>query len=143
MSKYAKAFGAAAGGGAAGLGGAVALLPDGSPWYAYVLVIAIAAFVPMLSTYVSPRNSAAAVLLLVATLALSACGGVSDRITETTGTTLEQRCANYRLTLAQWTAYREAGGKMTEDRVAIIGALQAAIGANCGPPVVGVAPPAK
>jgi len=73
-------------------------------------------------------------ILAALALALSACGAVSERITETTGTTLEQRCANYRLTLAQWTAYREAGGKMTEDRVAIVGALQAAIDANCGPP---------
>lgn len=75
-------------------------------------------------------------LLLAASAAflLSACGGVSDTISGFTGTTIEQRCANYRLTLLQWEQYRRSGGDMTPEREAMINAGQAFLDANCGPP---------
>ena len=149
MSKYAKAFGAAAGGGAAGLAGAVALLPDGSPWYAYVLVIAIAALAPMLSAYLSPRNTPAAIFALMPAvglaLLLTACGGISERIDQTTGVPLEQRCANYRASVDQWGAYRTAGGEMTSERQMMLAAARSFIALNCPmvtPPAVDAPAPA-
>jgi hypothetical protein len=49
---------------AAGVGGAVAgggadavVLPDGSPWYAYVLMAVVTAGLSELITYFAPKNS--------------------------------------------------------------------------------------
>ena len=79
------------------------------------------------------------VAAILAAFFLSACGTVSEKISEYTGTTIEQRCANYRLVLLQWEQYREAGGEMTPEREAMINAGKAVLDANCGPP----APPAS
>lgn len=63
-----------------------------------------------------------------------ACGGVSERVSDLTGMTLDQRCANYRGTLSAWEMYRLSGGEMTPEREAIIRAAEAFLDANCGPP---------
>ena len=56
MEKYRKAIGAAIGGAVAGGGTSMIALPDGSPWYAYVLRALITAAVPALTTYFAPKN---------------------------------------------------------------------------------------
>ena len=86
-------------------------------------------------------------ILIAAALAftVSACGGISERISETTGTTLEQRCANYRASVDQWEAYRAAGNKLTEERLLYINGLRSFITLNCPaelPPAVPVPAPA-
>jgi hypothetical protein len=56
MNSQIKAIAAAAGG---ALGGGVAggiVLPEGSPWYAYVIVITITTLTPYLSTWFAPKN---------------------------------------------------------------------------------------
>lgn len=58
MNAQIKAIAAAAGG---AVGGGVAggiVLPEGSPWYAYVIVIAITTLTPYLSTWFAPKNAA-------------------------------------------------------------------------------------
>ncbi|MGL4965191.1 MAG: hypothetical protein ACRC67_28455 [Inquilinus sp.] len=57
LNSQIKAIAAAAGG---AVGGGVAggiVLPDGSPWYAYVIVIAITALTPYLSNWFAPKNA--------------------------------------------------------------------------------------
>lgn len=56
MKEYSKAIGAAIGGAAAG-GGLGLLLPDGSPWYAYILMVLVTSIAPALAAYISPKNS--------------------------------------------------------------------------------------
>lgn len=56
MEKYSKAIGAAVGGAAAG-GGLGLMLPDGSPWYAYVLMTLITTALPALMTYLAKANT--------------------------------------------------------------------------------------
>lgn len=47
---------------AAGTGGIVAgtvglpLLPDGTPWYGYIILYAVTALIPALLTYIAPPN---------------------------------------------------------------------------------------
>ena len=77
-------------------------------------------------------------ILAFAMLALVACGSISERIDQTTGVPLEQRCANYRASVAQWEAYRTAGGDMTSERQMMLAAARSFIALNC--PLV--APPA-
>lgn len=57
MEKYSKAIGAALGGAAAGAGAGVYTLPEGSPWYAYVIMATVTAVVPALLTYLAPKNT--------------------------------------------------------------------------------------
>lgn len=59
MGNYSKAIGAAIGGAVAGGGAGQVVLPDGSPWYAYVLLALVTAAVPALVTYFVPKNTAA------------------------------------------------------------------------------------
>lgn len=57
MQKVSKAIAAAAGGGiAGGVSGAV-FLPEGSPWYAYVLMAAVTTALPAILTYLAPKNA--------------------------------------------------------------------------------------
>jgi len=48
---------------AAGLGGAgaatmaVPFMPEGTPWYGYILAYAVAAGLPVLITYFAPKNT--------------------------------------------------------------------------------------
>ncbi|MBB1247474.1 hypothetical protein [Rhizobium sp. G21] len=57
MKTYSKAIGAAIGGGLAGTGVSIAALPEGSPWYAYVLMALVTTAVPALITYFAPQNA--------------------------------------------------------------------------------------
>jgi hypothetical protein len=59
MNKISKALGAAAGGGLAG--GAVSalpILPEGTPWYGYLMLYALTTLVPAVLTYLAPANKA-------------------------------------------------------------------------------------
>lgn len=58
MGKYSKAIGAALGGGLAGAGAGSIVLPEGSPWYAYVLMAAVTSLLPAIITYLAPKNAA-------------------------------------------------------------------------------------
>lgn len=57
MGKYSKALGAAIGGGLAGTGAGALALPDGAPWYAYVLMALVTSVVPAVLTYLAPKNA--------------------------------------------------------------------------------------
>jgi hypothetical protein len=57
MNSYSKAIGAAIGGAGAGaLTGAV-VLPEGSPWYAYILMVLATTLGPSLVTLIAPKNA--------------------------------------------------------------------------------------
>ena len=70
-------------------------------------------------------------ILMFAMLVLVACGSISERIDQTTGVPLEQRCANYRASVDQWEAYRTAGGEMTSERQMMLAAARSFIALNC------------
>jgi hypothetical protein len=57
MGSISKAIAAGVGGAVAGGGAGAVVLPDGSPWYAYILMALITAVVPALITYVAPKNT--------------------------------------------------------------------------------------
>ncbi len=57
MNTISKAIAAGVGGAAAGAGTGVYALPDGSPWYAYVLMTAVSALLPAIVTYLAPKNA--------------------------------------------------------------------------------------
>lgn len=57
MNTISKAIAAGVGGAAAGAGSGAYLLPEGSPWYAYVIMAAITALLPAVVTYLSPKNA--------------------------------------------------------------------------------------
>jgi hypothetical protein len=57
MNSISKAIAAGVGGAVAGGGAGAYALPDGSPWYAYVLMAAITAIVPAIVTYLAPKNA--------------------------------------------------------------------------------------
>lgn len=57
MMSQIKAIAAAAGGAAGGAAAGGIFLPEGSPWYAYVIVIAITTLTPYLSTWFAPKNA--------------------------------------------------------------------------------------
>lgn len=57
LSGISKAIGAATGGAAVGAGVGALYLPDGTPWYGYVLMAAVTAILPALTTYIAPRNT--------------------------------------------------------------------------------------
>jgi hypothetical protein len=57
MDKLSKAIAAGVGGAAAGAGTGAYILPDGSPWYAYVLMAAVTAVLPAIVTYLAPKNA--------------------------------------------------------------------------------------
>lgn len=50
-----KAIGAAVGGGVAGTAG-VPFLPEGTPWWGYLLMYVVTIGAPMVATYVAPAN---------------------------------------------------------------------------------------
>ncbi len=57
MQKYSKAIAATVGGALAGGGTGVVVLPEGSPWYAYVLMALVTAVLPAVLTYIAPKNA--------------------------------------------------------------------------------------
>jgi hypothetical protein len=57
MQSISKAIAAGVGGAAAGAGTGIYALPEGSPWYAYVIMAAIAALLPAIVTYLAPKNA--------------------------------------------------------------------------------------
>lgn len=57
MNKYAKAIAAGVGGAVTGAGSGAVVLPDGSPWYAYILMALVTAVLPALVTYLAPKNA--------------------------------------------------------------------------------------
>lgn len=57
MDKISKAIAAGVGGAAAGAGTGAYILPEGSPWYAYVLMAAVTALLPAVVTYLAPKNA--------------------------------------------------------------------------------------
>ncbi len=57
MDKISKAIAAGVGGAAAGVGTGAYILPEGSPWYAYVLMAAVTALLPAIVTYLAPKNA--------------------------------------------------------------------------------------
>ncbi|MEP9397931.1 hypothetical protein [Mesorhizobium sp. KR2-14] len=57
MQSISKAIAAGVGGAAAGVGTGAYVLPEGSPWYAYVLMAAVTAILPAVVTYYAPRNA--------------------------------------------------------------------------------------
>lgn len=56
MGSQIKAIAAAVGGAVAGGGAGAYVLPEGSPWYAYLAMTAIG-LVPYLFTYFAPKNT--------------------------------------------------------------------------------------
>lgn len=58
MMGYSKAIAAGVGGALTGAGSGALVLPEGSPWYAYVLMALVTAVVPAIVTYLAPKNSA-------------------------------------------------------------------------------------
>ena len=56
MSNYSKSIGAAIGGALTGAGTGAAVLPEGTPWYGYILMAFVTAIVPALVTYLAPKN---------------------------------------------------------------------------------------
>jgi|SRR5690606_34281936 len=138
----AKAIAGAVAGGVTAPGLMLVAFPDdvSVPWWGYLLAAVINAGITALTVYWAPRNRETLpgvlpmLLALPVLLVLSACSTASDLVSSYTGTTLEQRCANYRLLLDQWELYRRGGGEMTPAREAMIGAGQAFLATNCGPP---------
>jgi hypothetical protein len=56
MGTISKAIAAGVGGGVSGATVGAVVLPDGSPWYAYVLMAAVTTIVPLIFTYFAPAN---------------------------------------------------------------------------------------
>jgi hypothetical protein len=56
MGTISKAIAAGGGGAVAGAGVGAVMLPDGSPWYAYVIMVAITTILPAVITYFAPKN---------------------------------------------------------------------------------------
>src|SRR5690606_14255779 len=107
MQRIAKAIAGAVAGGVTAPGLMLVAFPDevSVPWWGYLLAALLNAGITALTVYWAPRNreTLTGVLPVLVALpllaALSACGTVSETVTAYTGTTLEQRCANYRLLL--------------------------------------------
>lgn len=57
MEKYSKAIAAGVGGALTGAGTGAVVLPDGSPWYAYILMALVTAALPGLMTYLAKANA--------------------------------------------------------------------------------------
>ena len=57
MEKYSKAIAAGVGGALTGAGSGAVILPEGSPWYAYVLMALVTAVIPGLMTYLAKANA--------------------------------------------------------------------------------------
>ena len=57
MKTISKAIAAGVGGAAAGAGTGAYVLPEGSPWYAYVIMAAITALLPAVVTWLAPKNA--------------------------------------------------------------------------------------
>lgn len=58
MSSISKAIAAGVGGALAGGGTGAVVLPEGSPWYAYVIMTIVTAALPAIITYLAPKNTA-------------------------------------------------------------------------------------
>lgn len=57
MGSISKAIAAGVGGAVAGGGAGAVVLPDGSPWYAYILMAVVTVGLPALVTYLAPKNT--------------------------------------------------------------------------------------
>lgn len=57
MSSISKAVGAGVGGAIAGAGTGAYILPEGTPWYGYVIMAAVTALLPAIAAYMSPKNA--------------------------------------------------------------------------------------
>ena len=57
MGKISKAIAAGSGGAITGVGLGAVYLPEGSPWYAYVLMAGVTAVLPTVITYLAPKNA--------------------------------------------------------------------------------------
>lgn len=57
MGAYSKALAAGISGAVTGAGSGALVLPEGSPWYAYVLMALVTAVVPAIVTYLAPKNT--------------------------------------------------------------------------------------
>ncbi|BCH32648.1 hypothetical protein MesoLjLc_45780 [Mesorhizobium sp. L-8-10] len=57
MDKISKAIGAGTGGVITGASIGAIYLPEGSPWYAYVLMALITGLAPAVVTYLAPKNA--------------------------------------------------------------------------------------
>lgn len=60
MGSQIKALAAAVGGAVGGGGAGAYVLPDGSPWYAYVIMTVAPLIIGYLGTYFAPKNAPAA-----------------------------------------------------------------------------------
>jgi len=69
------------------------------------------------------------IIALLVFVAASGCSAVSQKLDDTTGTTLAQRCADYRGFLASAVALQEV--RPTEARAERIVAYRSFISANC------------
>ena len=57
MGNVSKAIAASLGGGVGGLGASALVLPEGSPWWAYLLLTLVPSILSTLTTYAAPKNS--------------------------------------------------------------------------------------
>jgi hypothetical protein len=57
MSSISKAVGAGVGGAIAGAGTGAYLLPEGTPWYGYIIMAAVTALIPAVVAYLAPKNA--------------------------------------------------------------------------------------
>jgi hypothetical protein len=57
MGTISKAIAAGGGGAVAGAGLGAAMLPDNSPWYAYVIMVIVTTILPAIVTYYAPKNT--------------------------------------------------------------------------------------
>jgi hypothetical protein len=57
MSSISKAVGAGVGGAIAGAGTGAYLLPEGTPWYGYIIMAAVTALIPAVVAYFAPKNA--------------------------------------------------------------------------------------
>jgi hypothetical protein len=57
MGTISKAIAAGGAGAVAGVGLGAGMLPDNSPWYAYVIMVAVTTILPALVTYLAPKNN--------------------------------------------------------------------------------------
>lgn len=57
MGTISKAIAAGGSGAVAGAGVSAFMLPEGTPWYGYVIMIAVTTILPAIVTYLAPKNS--------------------------------------------------------------------------------------
>lgn len=78
------------------------------------------------------------VVAFLGAMVLAGCSSVlSPRIDEATGTTLAQRCVDYRATLAAYDA-ASVERELKPEELAVVSVLRGWVAANCPPVVVAV-----